>query len=198
MEALIAGLAMTALQELSARYSMAAQLPVRVITWERLQEAAAASPTCQKLMTLITYGLPEDVQDWPHNMHQFYPYRHSLLIMNEVVLCSERPLIPASLRQQVLSHLHAAHSWNSTMLSRASQSLFWPVMKQDIITTRAHSTPCTRQAPSNPNQPPEPPIQPDFPFSHCCMDFFMVEGIRYLAPVDRYTGVVKHHLSEEG
>ena len=75
-EALIAGLAMIALQELSTRYIVAAQAPVRVITWERLQEAAAASPTYQKLMTLITSGLPEDVQDWPHDVHQFYPYRH--------------------------------------------------------------------------------------------------------------------------
>ena len=111
--------------------------------------------------------------------------RHSLLIIDDVVLCGERPFIPASLRQEVLSHLHAAHSGNSTMMSRASQSLFWPGMKQDIISTRAH---CTRQAPPNPNQPPESPIQPDFPFSHCCMDFFMVEGITYLALVDRYTG----------
>ena len=74
------------------------------------------------------------------------------------------------------------------MLSRATQSVFWPGMKQDIIATRAHCTPCTKIAPSNPEQPPHPPVQPDFPFSHCCMDFFSVEGRTYLALVDRYTG----------
>ena len=74
------------------------------------------------------------------------------------------------------------------MFSRASQSLFWPNMRQEIMATRSLCTPCTKSAPSNPNLPPEQPVQPDFPFSHCCMDFFAVEGKTYLALVDRYTG----------
>ena len=41
-------------------------------------------------------------------------------------------------------------------------------------------------APSNPAPPPEQPVQPDFPFSHICMDFFQV-GHTYLAMADRYS-----------
>ena len=188
MEALIAGMAMQALHELSASCQVAGQTPVRVITWEILQEAAAKSIPYQLLVSFIAFGLPEDSKDWPKILQQYYPYRHSLLVMDNVVLFGERPLIPDSLQQEVLSHLHAAHTGNTNMMSRAAQSVFWPGMKQDIISTRAHCTSCTRNAPSNPNQPPEPPTQPDFPFSHVCMDFFAVNGLTYLALCDRYTG----------
>ena len=41
-------------------------------------------------------------------------------------------------------------------------------------------------APSNPAPPPEQPVQPDFPFSHICMDFFQADHT-YLAMADRYS-----------
>ena len=72
------------------------------------------------------------------------------------------------------------------MLSRASQCFFWPGMKGDIMATRAACRPCTIQAPSNPPPPPSSPVQPDFPFSHICMDFFSVDA-SYLAVADRYS-----------
>ena len=187
-EATIASIAGMAIRDMSSNYIIAAQAPVRVLTWERLQEAAAHSPLYQELISLIKSGLPEVISDWPGTLHPYFPYRHNLLVMEDVVLYGDRPLIPVSLRPEVMEHLHAAHSGSTTMMSRASQSIFWPGMKQDITATRAHCTPCTKAAPSNPSQPPHPPTQPDFPFSHCCMDFFSVEGRTYLALVDRYTG----------
>ena len=158
-----------------------------MITWTRLQEALQCS-TYQELLTLIRSGLPELLADWPEHLHPYHPYRHSLLIMDDIILCGERPLVPLSLRPEALDHLHAAHSGNTTMSSRASYSLFWPNMRQDILSTRSTCVPCTKSAPSNPHMPPEPPVQPDFPFSHCCMDFYTLNGKNYLALVDRYTG----------
>ena len=187
-EATIASIAGMAITDMSSSYIIAAQAPVRVITWGRLQEAAANSQLYQELISLIKHGLPEAISDWPGSLHPYYPYRHNLLVMEEVVLYGDRPLIPVSLRPEVMEHLHAAHSGSTTMMSRAAQSIFWPGMKQDITATRAHCISCTKSAPSNPSQPPHPPTQPDFPFSHCCMDFFSVEGRTYLALVDRYTG----------
>ena len=102
------------------------------------------------------------------------------------MLCGENPLIPPALRPETLEILHAGHSGVSTMLARAKQSLFWPSLHKEIMNLRAHCKECTYIAPSNPALPPEAPVQPDFPFSHICMDFFQVEAT-YLAIVDRYT-----------
>ena len=184
-EAMIAHTATTAMQD---TYVLAAHTPIRMITWARLQEAASQCSNYQKLLTLIRSGLPESIADWPEHLHPYHPYRHSLLIMDDLILCGERPLVPLPLRPEALDHLHAAHSGNTTMSSRASYSLFWPNMRQDILSTRATCVSCTKSASSNPHMPPEPTVQPDFPFSHCCMDFYSLNGKTYLALVDRYTG----------
>ena len=103
-----------------------------------------------------------------------------------MILYGERPLIPADLRPVIMEILHAGHSGVNTMLKRASQGLFWPHLRQNLITLRSSCQDCTFMAPSNPAPPPEEPVQPDFPFSHILMDFFQVDPT-YLAMADRYS-----------
>ena len=159
---------------------------VHAITWPRLQAAAAESPLYQDLINLISNGTPEQQSAWPSTLLQYHPHRRNLSVVDGIVMCGERPVIPASLRAEVLETLHAGHSGITTMLAKAAQSLFWPSLRQDLIDLRAHCRDCTYAAPSNPAEPPQPPIQPDFPFSHICMDFFQVDAT-YLAMADRYS-----------
>jgi hypothetical protein len=49
-----------------------------------------------------------------------------------MVMYGKRPVIPAALRQEVMETLHAGHTYVTTMMTRAAQSLFWPNMKQDM------------------------------------------------------------------
>ena len=159
---------------------------VQAITWPRLQEAASKAPLYQDLATLIGNGAPEDKSAWPASLVEYHPYRSSLLVLDGVVMCGERPVIPAPLRSEVLETLHAGHAGVTTMLAKATQAIFWPSLRQDLIDVRAHCRDCTYAAPSNPAEPPQPPVEPDFPFSHICMDFFQVDAT-YLAIADRYT-----------
>ena len=140
---------------------------------------------CQALASLIGAGLPPRAQDWPKELELYFPYHAHLLEGDGVILYGERPLIPADLRPAVMEILHAGHSGVSTMLERASQALFWPHLKQDLITLCSSCRDCNYMAPSNPAPPPEEPVQPDFPFSHICMDLFQVDH-SHLAMVDRF------------
>ena len=69
---------------------------------------------------------------------------------------------------------------------RTKATLFWPKLRQDVIDIRAHCQDCMYMSPSNPAPPPTAPADPDFPFSHLCMDFFQVEAT-YLATADHHT-----------
>ena len=160
---------------------------VRMITWHRLQQAVSSSHLCQELLALLRTGLPEDKVDWPPNLVQYFPHRASLITTDGVIMCGERPLIPADLRPEVLEHLHGAHHGVTRMLSRASQSVFWPGLKADVIAHREGCRACNLHAPSQPAPPPALPIQPDYPFSHVVADFFQVDTT-YLAMADRYSG----------
>ena len=161
---------------------------VEVITWERLTKAALNSPTYKSLHSLISSGAPEDKDLWPEDTRIYYQHRHALVPVGAVLLLHDRPLIPVSLRQEVLDHLHAAHSGVTSMHARAANSLYWPNMKADLTRQRAECKKCVENAPSNPSSPPEPYIQPLYPFHSICSDFFTVSGDNYMAVVDRYSG----------
>ena len=120
-------------------------------------------------------------------MKAYHQHRHSLVAAGPVVLLHDRPVIPVSLRQEVLEHLHSGHAGVSSMFARASSTLYWPGYRADITRHRAACRTCDKVAPSNPAEPPVFPDQPAYPFHSICADFFTVNGRNYLAISDRYS-----------
>ena len=161
---------------------------VQVVTWERLVKAAETSPMYKSLHSLISSGAPEDKQLWPEELHVYYHLRHALVPVGPVLLLHDRPLIPVGLRQEILSHLHAGHAGATGMYARASNTLYWPNIRSDLVRHRAECTSCVLNAPSNPSSPPLPYEHPAYPFHSVVSDFFTVNGANYMAVCDRYSG----------
>ena len=161
---------------------------VEVITWERLSKAAIASPTYKSLHSLISAGAPEDREMWPEHIRIYYHHRHALVPVGPVLLLHDRPLIPVSLREEVMNHLHSSHAGVTSMHARASNTVYWPNMRSDLTRKRAECSSCVHNAPSNPSSPPMPYEQPSYPFQSICSDFFTVSGTHYMAICDRYSG----------
>ena len=161
---------------------------ITAVTWPMLEEAARKSSSYQTLHSLISSGAPEDKSAWPADLLPYYQHRNVLMPVGQVLLYHDRPLIPIQLRQQILEHLHAAHQGVTQMYARASSSVFWPNLRQDIVQLRSACQPCTYISPSNPALPPSEPEHPDFPFSSVCADFFTTDKGNYLTIVDRYSG----------
>ena len=82
---------------------------VTAMTWERVEAAARASPSYQKLHNLIVSGAYEDKTLWPADLLPYYPQRHALITAGPVLLYHDRPVIPVSLRQEVLDILHGGN-----------------------------------------------------------------------------------------
>jgi hypothetical protein len=179
--------AATEQDELEAEMAAVQLGSVRVLTWERLRQAMSESSLCQTLMELLSAGAPDGKKQWPEALHSYYPYRHRLIAKDDVILCDERPLIPVSLRQEVLEHLHAAHHGSTKMLDRARTAVFWPGITAEVAAHQASCRGCMLRAPSNPGPPPDDPVQPEFPFSHVVADFFTLPDGTYIAMADRYS-----------
>ena len=158
-----------------------------VLSLSRLEAAAASCPTYSQLRSLIQSGAPEDKNIWPALLLPYYQHRHSLVAVGQVVLLHDRPVIPVSLREEVLDHLHAAHHCVTTMYARATTCMYWPNMREDIVKSRAACSSCNLNAPSNPAPPPHPVQHPWYPFSDICADFFAYSSKSYLVVVDRYS-----------
>ena len=59
------------------------------------------------------------------------------------VLCyRDRIVIPAALRGQVLTGIHAAHQGVSRMAGRIDETVFWPGINPDIVRTRGSCMTC--------------------------------------------------------
>ena len=74
------------------------------------------------------------------------------------------------------------------MYARASTSIWWPNMREDLIRLRAACSTCTKNAPSNPSAPPHEITPPAYPFHSVAADFFHVQNSSYLAIICRYSG----------
>ena len=93
---------------------------VTAMTWGKVEAAALACPSYQKLHALIVSGMHDDKNVWPVDLLPYYPHRHALIAAGPVLLYHDRPVIPVALRQEVLETLHGGHQGVSQMFARAS------------------------------------------------------------------------------
>ena len=76
----------------------------------------------------------------------------------------DRSYIPTEVRPGVIEILWSAHQGVTNMNARAETSVYWPVIKDDIIRIRVSSNSCDESAPSQANMSPVTPVLPEYPF----------------------------------
>ena len=158
-----------------------------VVTWADVQTASANDTTTQEMFTLLRAGFPGDARSLSASARPYFPYSHAMYELDGVLMMSDRIVVPASLCHNILQLLHAAHQGVDRMKSRASESVFWPGIVGDITKTRWSCLDCHKMAPSNPNQPPTTPPEPEYPFQYLAADYFHHGSKNYLVVVDRYS-----------
>lgn len=167
--------------------AVAALNSVEVTTWEKVKLATTSNDTMIKLLSTIENGFPAHRDDLPMELQEYHQFRADLSGIDGVILYKDRVVIPPCLRRSVLDALHSAHHGISTMAARIEASVFWPGITGAIQQLRSTCQDCDRNAPSQPNPPPTPPIIPRYPFQCICADYFHHKGSYYLIIVDRYS-----------
>ena len=160
---------------------------MKSVTWDKVRIATASDDNMNQLLHLIESGLPESRQEFPEQLRDYFQFREHLHTIDGIVIYKDRVVVPPSLRQDILSALHAAHQGVTSMISRAEASVFWPGITPAISSYRTGCNHCNRIAPSNPSDPPYQMISPDYPFQCVCADFFHYKGVNYLVIADRYS-----------
>ena len=157
----------------SSLYSLA----VRSVTRDRVRTATASDNSMNELINFIESGIPEFCHEFPPQLREYFQFHEHLYTIDGVILYKDIIIIPPSLREEVLSALHAAHQGVTSMISRAESSVFWPGITPAITALRAGCNHCNRIAPSNPSAPPTPLMSPDYPFQCVCSDFFQYKKL---------------------
>ena len=185
LESSITGNAVCSLAAVTTTSTLAA---VQAVTWNDVQEQTAGDPIMMSLTNMILDGFPPKRQDVPEELRSYFQFREDLSIVDGVVMYGDRIVVPPTLRDQILETLHSAHQGTTSMTARAQASVFWPGLSAQLQRLRKDCIPCEEIAPSQPNPPPTPIIDPVYPFQQVCSDYFKFSGHNYLVVVDRYSG----------
>ena len=165
-------------------------IDVRVITWDRVREAAAQDKETIALLPIILSGFPESKDDLPDIVKPYWNVRDDLTCLDGVVLYTNRIVVPQSLRTEVLDCLHSAHQGVVGMKARARASVYWPGINCALSSRRAQCKTCDRIGPSQPAEPMHYSPAPEYPYDQVVADYFDLAGVKYLVYADKYTGWV--------
>ena len=159
-------------------------------------EEQQRTPCLGHLLHLIEHEVSAEVND--PALATLSPVCESIYTQDGVLLFDDRVVVPRSLHERVLRHLHAAHQGTSAMEQHARGIVYWPWMSNDIRATRESCADCNRNAPSQAATPPLPSSPPSTPFEAVFADFFDYEGRHYLVVGDRLSGLVEVLSSTAG
>ena len=161
---------------------------IHPISWQEMRDAVSGDKVLAMLADQISDGFPPDKKLLRIELREYYQHRENLTQVDRVPLYKGRVIVPVLLRHAVLETLHSAHQGVTGMTLRAQESVWWPGITPQIKETRDKCKNCVEHAPSQPNAPPLPLPQPDYPFQFLTSDYFQEGGHHYLVIADRFSG----------
>ena len=143
---------------------------------------------CQltKLKTYVVDGFPIYKHECAEDIHSFFDYRESLTIIDGMIMKDKRTVIPVSLHDQALENLHRSHMGIVKMKERASTSMFWPKIYNDIENFLSRCCPCMSHKIKQTAEPLEHDV-PTKPWCSLTLDNSEYKGSLHLIIYDRFT-----------
>ncbi|CAH8624674.1 unnamed protein product [Dicrocoelium dendriticum] len=130
---------------------------------------------------------------WPRScssaeMQQFYQRRHSLSIVDDCIMFSDRVVIPQALQQRVLRQFHAGHPGLNRMKALARSYVYWPFMDRQLEQLAKSCGNCATASRAPPKTELRSWPKPTKPWSRVHVDFAgPINGQNFLIVVDAYS-----------
>ena len=156
------------------------------LTLQDIKEETIKDCQLTKLKTYIVDGFPKHKHKCAEDIRSFYDYRESLTIIDSMIMKDKRIVIPFGLHEQALENLHRSHMGIVKTKKRASTSMFWPKIYNDIENVLSRCCPCMSHKIKQTTEPLEHDI-PTKPWCSLTLDNFEYKGSLYLIIYDRFT-----------
>ena len=112
--------------------NMIQYLPVSEETQALIQQATESDATLRELKSIIRKGWPPTKEEASASIRDYFPFREELSLQNGLVFKGERLVIPTSVREDMLTKIHASHIGIQGCLRRAREVMYWPGMNKDV------------------------------------------------------------------
>ena len=160
----------------------AEESPFPDATLEEVRAAAERDSEYITLKDVVLAGFPDHKSQLDPLLRPYWGVRDRLAVDGSLVVCSQRLLIPRSLRRQTLIRLHASHQGVNRTKHRARQVVYWPPLDQDIANLVGSCGSCRVHLSSQQKEPLVAEATPTRVFEAVSADYFSWAGRAYLVP----------------
>ena len=112
-----------------------ANIPYSSNILDTICQESGKDPTFKVLMHYTNVGWPCEHRVLWQELHPYCNFRDELSVEDGLVTKSSRILIPSALRQKTLEQIHDGHQGIEKCMLKARESVFWPVISDDIQET---------------------------------------------------------------
>ena len=164
-------------------------------TEDRLKDFRTQQQQDEITRQLITYcseGWPEKSQ-LPGPLKVYWPERSDFTVQQGLLMKGNRPVVPLTMRIDVLEKLHDAHQGITKCRERAKASVWWPGLSHQLEEVVKQCPTCIKEQ-VNPAEPVIPSKLPHRLWQKVAADLFELKGHPYLLVIDcfsRYIEVAK-------
>ena len=164
---------------------------------DQLQCCTGQDEALQTLKTTILTGWPEQREQVPINIREYWAYREELTVHNGVLFKGSRVIIPRIMRPEVKSKIHSSHQGVEVCLRKARDTVFWPNMNAEVRDQIQQCSVCNEFQVKNQKQPMQSHHLPDRPWSRVATDQFKLFGKEFIVLVDFFSDFIEvKHLQE--
>ena len=160
-------------------------LPATTQRLSQIREAQITDEECTQIRNYCSQGWPAYMQNQPLP-RPYWENRTHFSIVDDLLLCDERLVIPKSMRREILECIHTGHLGISKCRARARASAWWLGLPMQIENMVTNCSTCAKGRP----EPTEPLISSSFPsrpWERLAADLFELTGKVYLIVVDYYS-----------
>ena len=99
---------------------------------DQLKRATTSDTTLQKLMVIVREGWPSSIKKVDHDIRPYWSVRDDISVLDGLLLCGSRLIIPVEARARTLSSIHEGHQGEVKSKLRAKEAVYWPGMYKEI------------------------------------------------------------------
>ena len=141
-------------------------------------------------MNVIKHGFPENKNELPVCVHDYWSYRDELSTQDGLVYRGTRIIIPVKMRSQILTRAHASHLGIQYTVNIAKEIMFWPRMHSELVETVKRCQTCQEHAVEQQQEPMMTYPLPTYPWQVVTANYFEINQNRYCVLADTYSDYI--------
>lgn len=145
------------------------------------------SKMTQSPKRLIDSGWPNNVNNVPQALREFWNVKEDLYVADNLILKGHRVVVPASRRQLVLKAIHQGHLGIEKCKARARSCVYWPSMNKDIEQEVKKCPACNEYSKAIQKEPLTPHAVPTRAWENVGADYFTFKNQDYFLMVDYFS-----------